>query len=122
MNWSSNHHLEHKRSIVHTLLRKAEYLVTDKTAKQKEDKYVKEVVLTNGYKHWSFKIPDKHPPKDNPEAIKGSQDKFPVQIPYMQRTSEVIQRVFGIMEYPAITDNSTPWGPILLDQKIRLTF
>jgi len=28
---------------------------------------------------------------------------------------------FGIMEYPAITDHSTPWGPILSDPKISLT-
>ena len=59
-------------------------------------------MLTNGCKHWSFKIPDKRTPNDNPEDTEGSQDKFPVHIPYMQRTSEVIPRVFrnhGVPSY-----------------------
>ena len=53
--WDSNHHLENKRSVVRTLLRRAETVVSDPS--DEEVKYVKKAQSANGYKKLSFEIP-----------------------------------------------------------------
>ena len=92
LNWESNHHLEHKRSVVRTLLRRAEHLVTDEEDRRKEISHVKRVLKINGYKPWAFKIP----PKKNKEPTEPSEStskKFPVKLPYIKGASEAVQRV-----------------------------
>ena len=53
LNWDSNHHLEHKRSVVHT---RAETVVSEPEDLEEEVKHVKNVLRVNGYKKWSFQI------------------------------------------------------------------
>ncbi len=53
LNWESYHRLEHKRSVVQTLLRRAEHLVTDEEDRRKETSHVKRVFRINGYKPWA---------------------------------------------------------------------
>ena len=57
LNWDSNHHLEHKRSVVHTLLRRAEIVVSEPEDVREEVNQIKKVLTVNGYKKWSFQIP-----------------------------------------------------------------
>ena len=56
LNWDSNHHLEHKRSVAHTLLHRAETVVSEAEDVEEEVKQVKRVLTVNGYKKWSFQI------------------------------------------------------------------
>ena len=55
LNWDSNHHLEHKRLVVCTLLCRAETVMWE-PQDVKEVKHVKQVLIVNGYKKWSFQM------------------------------------------------------------------
>ena len=50
MSWDSDHHLEHKRSVVMTPLRRAEKVVSDTGEREKEVDRIKKVLAMNGYK------------------------------------------------------------------------
>ena len=93
-----NHHLEHKRSVVCTFLRRAETVVANPSEKE-EVKHVKNALTANGYKK---KAED--PSKDSATAR-----KFPVSIPYILGISEQLQRVLGSdpIEFPHTTNIST---------------
>ena len=93
LNFDSNHHLEHKRSVVRTLLHRAETLVTEEEDKQREIEHVKSALRTNGYPEWIFRIPRK---KSSPKAKdRSTTAKKPrAGMPYIRGTSEVLQRTF----------------------------
>ena len=59
LNWDSNHHLHHKRSVVRTLLRRAETVVSDPSDREEEVRHVKKALTANGYKKSSFEISKK---------------------------------------------------------------
>ena len=59
LNWDSNHHLEQKRSVFHTLLCRAETVVSEPENVKEEVNMLKKVLTMNGYKKWSFQIPKK---------------------------------------------------------------
>ena len=59
LNWQSNHHLDHKRSAVRTLLQRAEAIPSTEEYKKEELAHVKQALAANGYKPWIFKIPKK---------------------------------------------------------------
>jgi len=53
LNFDSHHPIEHKLSVVRTLLERSKSLVTDSEDKEKEDTHVEEVLWTCGYPEWS---------------------------------------------------------------------
>ena len=103
LNWSSNHHLEHKRSVVRTLLRRADKIVTSEEDKKTEIAHVNKVLAANGYQKWALSLPPtkKRQPNDvnrTPSATK----KTPVALPYIQGMGEKLRRIFhqhGVSSY-----------------------
>ena len=53
--WDSNHPMEHKRSVIRTLLRRA--VVSEEQDKREEKEHVRKVLKRSGYKNWAMKIP-----------------------------------------------------------------
>ena len=92
LNFSSNHYLQHKRSVVRTLMGRAEVMATRPDCRRKEMAHVQDTLKTNGYKQWMFKVPR---PKQQQSTIPiRTRPKTNVGLPYMQGTSEALKRVF----------------------------
>ena len=94
LNWSSNHHLEHKRSVVRTLIQRAESIPSTDEFKREEMEHIKIALAANGYKPWMIKIPKKKEKKKNPsEKVPGNRLP-PIALPYIKGLSENLQRLF----------------------------
>ena len=95
LNFKSNHHLEHKRSVVRTLLHRADNLVTEKEDKKKEIRHIKAALHANNYEPWLMNIPSKKQPnRDPPEKTTAQKDRIPIALPYIKGISEPLGRVF----------------------------
>ena len=99
LNWDSNHPLDHKRSVVRTLLNRAETHVSDPLDRHTEKKHVHQALLANGYKDWSLKIPNQSNKKERQKDKQANQSdpKSPrplLGLPYVKGLSEELQRVF----------------------------
>ena len=57
LNFHSNHHLQHKRAVVNTLLLRAHTLVSEEVDKVKEIEHVKEALKANYCPDWMLIIP-----------------------------------------------------------------
>ena len=57
LNFSSNHHLQHKSSVVRTLMSRAEVMITRPDCRREEMAHVQDALKTNGYRQWMFKVP-----------------------------------------------------------------
>ena len=89
LNFNSNHHLEHKRSVVRTLLHRADNLVTEEVDKRAEIKHVNKALAANDYEPWMLTIPSKNR-NDKTERNKPDKDKprpSLVRIPYIKGIS-----------------------------------
>jgi len=93
LNFNSNHHLDHKRSVVRTLFHRAEKIVTEDKDKKLEIENCKTALRANGYPEWMFKIPKKKE-KPSPEKEGNRSKKVNVGIPYIRGTSETLHRTF----------------------------
>ena len=98
LNWDSNHHLDHKRSVVRTLYNRVETHVSDTEDRVKEIDHIQKVLRVNGYSKWALKIPNQ---KDKAERQKQKQASIPsgpppplVGLPYVKGLSEELQRIF----------------------------
>ena len=49
--------LQHKMSVLRTLMRRAEVMVTRNDFRKKEMAHIHDSLKTNGYKQWMFKVP-----------------------------------------------------------------
>ena len=96
LNWESNHHLDHKRSVVRTLLNRAETHVSEPADKDAEIAHVKNVLRANGYKDWALEVPnqtDKDKRKERKNAEKPTTPAPFIGLPYIQGLSEELQRI-----------------------------
>ena len=108
VNFSSNHHRQHKRSVVHTLIRRTEVMITRPDCRRKEMAHVQDALKTNGYKQWMFKVPK--PKQQQSTTPTGTRPKTNVGLPYMQGTSEALTRVFKALTIGPLTV-ITPFNP-----------
>ena len=97
LNWESNHPLDHKRSVVRTLLNRVETHVSDPKDRDTEISHIREVLAENGYKKWALKVPNQ---KDRQERSRHKQASTPpgpppplVGLPYVKGLSEELQRL-----------------------------
>ena len=77
LNFDSNHYLQHKRSVVRTLINRANCMVTKLEQKDAEVRHVKSALKANGYKEWAFKIP---PPKTSTTPLITPQGARPAPV------------------------------------------
>jgi len=94
LQFSSSHHLDHKRSVVRTLLHRADALVTDPQDKEREVEHVKNTLRCKGYHEWMFKIPSKKARNNSDSGSHHTQRKPNIGMPYVRGTSEALQRIF----------------------------
>ncbi|XP_072048792.1 uncharacterized protein [Amphiura filiformis] len=94
LNFDSNHHLEHKRSVVRTLMDRVDKLATTEEDKQQETSHVKSALKANGYKSWMFKTPKPKKKKDRKETTGQYERKINVPLPYIKGLSEKLSYIF----------------------------
>jgi hypothetical protein len=93
LNFDSNHHLQHKRSVVRTLTDRIGKLVTTEDDKQHELNHVKSALKANGYKPWMMKAPKPKKKTNNKET--GDQGhRISVPLPYVKGVSEKLTNIF----------------------------
>ncbi|XP_072043740.1 uncharacterized protein [Amphiura filiformis] len=96
LNFSSHHPLEHKLSVVRTLLYRAETVVTDPDDKSEEIRHVKEVLHESGYKDWTLFRARPKPKEQNKDSDEDSCKKgIFVTLPYVEGLSEWLCRAFN---------------------------
>jgi hypothetical protein len=92
LNFSSNHPLEHKVSVVRTLMKRAETLVNKDEDKRAEIEHVTSTLNLNGYPNWLLKKSKTSVQRQitnqpiNPAP--SAPPKFPVVIPYIKKESQ----------------------------------
>ena len=94
LNFTSNYHLYHKRSVVKTLLHRAEHLVSEEEDKAKEVQHTQNALLANGYKRWTFKVPSRPSPTSQENSTSETIRPISVGLPYVSGLSEHLSRVF----------------------------
>ena len=94
LNWQSNHHLDHKRSVVRTLIQRAETVPSTDEFKKQELEHVKQALAANGYQPWMLKIPKKKTKVNNTSERSKPSRSPPIALPYIKGLSENIQRLF----------------------------
>ena len=89
LNWSSNHHLEHKRSVVRTLFQRADSLISTEEDRAEEIEHVKQALGANGYQKWIFNLPQKSKkqPSEIPTNFRNKRVP-PIGLPYTKGLSE----------------------------------
>ena len=103
LHWESAHHLDHKRSVVRTLLNRARSHITEPAAQEEEIGHIKKVLKANGYRDWIFETPnqsDKNLRKERKDQLNTPTPS--IGLPYIKGLSEELQRIFkdhGISVY-----------------------
>ena len=96
LNFHSNHHLQHKRAVVNTLLLRAHTLVSEDVDKVKEIQHVKEALKADNYPDWMLTIPNADntgsASRDSEESV--NEKRVHASVPYIKGTSERLQRAF----------------------------
>ena len=94
LQFSSHHPLEHKRSVVRTLMHRAKNCITTVEDQKEEIKHVRKVLAANGYKKWALELPKQNQEKKTDCNQKTSVRTPTIGIPYVKGMSEHLSRVF----------------------------
>ena len=93
LNFHSNHHLQHKRAVVNTLLLRAKTLVSEEDDRVHEIQHVKQAFKTNNYPHWMLTIPNTESDTRESEESRNEKRVY-ASVPYIKGISERLQRAF----------------------------
>ena len=96
LNFESYHHLQHKRSVVHSLTHRANTIISDQDENLLELENIQEVFTVNNYRKWMMNIPPKkkktpHQPNNTNQL---SRRPPRVIILYVRGVSEKLQSVY----------------------------
>lgn len=98
LDFHSYHPIQHKRSVVNTLLSRAENVPTTHSARRKERKHIIKVLIDNNYPSSFIRTCDKarrNKQRDNTTGTETSEANSFVVLPYIRGTSEKLARVLG---------------------------
>ena len=97
--FDSHHPIQHKLSVVRTLLNRKEDIITNEEDKQEEDDHIRAVLKTCKYPTWAIdrvqkEITDKKQGVEKPKRERSSEQKHRgrVNLPYVAGVTERIQR------------------------------
>jgi hypothetical protein len=98
LNFTSHHPIEHKLSVVRTLLDRSRSLVSETIDKEEEEKHVETALMSCGYPKWTFnKVKNQMDSDKAKNGKKKNQDKSTkraqVVLPYVEKVSETVARV-----------------------------
>ena len=101
LSFESHHPLEHKLSVVRTLIHRSE-IVTDPSDKEEEVSHIKSALRSCGYRDWTFlRAREKKDRSKSQETVSESASKaFTVTLPYIEGTSERLRRAFNTAGVP----------------------
>jgi hypothetical protein len=101
LSFTSNLHLQHKRSVVRSLLNRVDKIVTEKDDRVEERSHVQAVLKDNRYEQWMFKLPDPKPDKTPTSTDRPARSRsYP--IPYVRGVSENMSKIvrrYGVTTY-----------------------
>lgn len=115
--------LEHKRSVVCSLLHRVKTIVTTEEDKILETKHVTAALKANGYKDWALKIPQKplKMPTNTPKKKDQVTPNKSIGMPYVTGLSEHLQRIkHDITVYQFILVH--PKDPVQINKKSGVIF
>ena len=96
LNFASHHPLEHKLSVVRTLLHRADTVVTEPEDKVEELLHVKEALHNCGYGEWTvFRARPKEKRADTADSQENTGKKIFTMLPYVEGLSEKLKRAFA---------------------------
>ncbi|XP_072025169.1 uncharacterized protein [Amphiura filiformis] len=93
LHFQSHHPLQHKLSVIRTLMDRKDKVITEEEDKRMEESKIKEALKLCGYPEWAFKDVDKKkPPKKEPSQ---STTRGMVVLPYKEGLSQRARRIFN---------------------------
>ena len=94
LNFKSNHHLQHKRSVVRTLMFRADHVITEEEDIATEKKHIRKVLACNDYTPWSFNLPTKNKVPQTDQPVTTTPRTAPLGLTYIQGLSEKLERIY----------------------------
>ena len=111
LNFNINHPLDHKKSVVRTVLHRADTLISNEEDRQEEIKQVRTAPQLNGYPNWVLnsstnqKHATEHAKQQTESGSANSTSKtrsYAVQLPYVKGLTEPLRRLckqYGVSSY-----------------------
>ena len=98
LNFTFNYHLHHKRSVLRTLLQRAEHLVSEEEDKAKKGRHIQNALFETGYKSWMFKVLSRPRPTNQENSTSETSRPISVGLSYVSGLSEHLSRVFRVQD------------------------
>ena len=99
LNFASHHPIQHKLSVIRTLLDRCFKLVTEPKVRETEETHIQEAISRCGYPDWSIKkvksqLESHGVKRKKKHGLVRAEHKTSVVIPYIEGLSEAVARVY----------------------------